>query len=358
MNIASEKEVQNVKYNRLVSLSLFVSGEAGYAFFRIPTVLSLPNGKVLAFAEGRKNSMSDTGVIDIVQKISYDGGRTFGELKVAVAGIDGTAGNPCPVYDRDTGKVLLVYNRNGGKIKESMILHGEGERTVHMVESCDMGETWSAERDITAQTRLADWTWYACGPCHAVQMPSGRIVVPCNHGLIDLETKTPLGYTSHVIYSDDHGENWHIGANVHPGTNECTLVCRADGALLINMRNIPHCRCRSLAESRDGGMSFTDFRREEMLPDPCCQGSMLTFETDEGEMLLFSNSAHPSQRMNMSIHESRDGGETWQKVLNVDEGFSAYSDITSVEDGKLGLLYEAGPSMYERIIWNLYQVER
>ncbi len=346
-----------MKYNQLVSIPVFVSGEEGYAFFRIPTVLSLPGGKVLAFAEGRKTSMSDTGEIDIVQKISYDGGRTFGELKVAVAGISGTAGNQCPVYDRDTGKVLLVYNRNDGNIKEKMILRGVGERTVHVVESGDMGETWSPERDITAQTRLPDWTWYACGPCHAVQMPSGRIVVPCNHGLIDLETKTPLGYVSHVIYSDDHGENWHIGANIHEGTNECTLVCRADGALSINMRNIPHCGCRTLAVSHDGGVSFSGFHRDEELAEPCCQGSMLPFETEKGEMLLFSNPSHSSERLNMSIHESYDGGETWQMGLVVDEGISAYSDMTSPESGKLGILYEGGSSIYERIIWKLYQLE-
>ncbi len=347
-----------MKYNQLVSIPLFISGEEGYAFFRIPSVLSLPGGKVLAFAEGRKNSMSDTGIIDIVQKISCDGGRTFGELKVAVAGINGTAGNQCPVYDRDTGKVLLIYNRNDGNIKENMILRGIGERTVHVVESSDMGETWSAERDITSQTRLADWTWYACGPCHAVQMPSGRIVVPCNHGLIDLETKTPMGYISHVIYSDDHGENWQIGANIHEGTNECTLVCRADGTLVINMRNIPHCHCRSLAVSFDGGMSFTDFRRDETLPDPCCQGSMLPIETKDGEVILLSNASHSSARLNMSIHESHDGGATWQNGLTVDEGISAYSDMTVPEEGTLGLVYEGGErSLYEKIIWNLYRVE-
>jgi sialidase-1 len=172
-----------------------------------------------------------------------------------------------------------------------------------------------------------------------------------------LKTKTPLGYISHVIYSDDHGENWHIGSNVHPGTNECTLVYRADGALLINMRNIPYNNWRSIAVSRDGGMSFEEFRREETMIDPCCQGSMMVMNTSAGEVILCSNASHRTNRLNMSIHESWDGGATWNKGLTVDEGISAYSDMASPEENVLGILYEGGSTLYEKIIWKMCRLE-
>ena len=47
---------------------VFESGTDGYNTFRIPSVIVAADGTVLAFCEGRKESMGDTGDIDIVLK--------------------------------------------------------------------------------------------------------------------------------------------------------------------------------------------------------------------------------------------------------------------------------------------------
>ena len=65
---------QNPEY----SSTVFEKGEHGYRAFRLPSVLRLTDGTILAFAEARKNSLSDTGDIDMVVRHSYDGGRTWG----------------------------------------------------------------------------------------------------------------------------------------------------------------------------------------------------------------------------------------------------------------------------------------
>ncbi len=348
-----------MKYSKAWEQTLFTAGEAGYAVFRIPAVIALPNGHVLALAEGRRHSVSDTGEIDIVQKISSDGGRTFGEVTVAVAGNGDTAGNPCPVYDRVTGRIVMTFNRNNAAGPEKMILRGLAPRTVHVIESADGGKTWDAERDITASVKHDDWTWYAMGPCHALQTTSGRLVFPCNHAVLNPEGGRPLPYRSHTIYSDDHGASWYVGADIAENTNECSVAQCADGSLLMNMRSFRGDGCRALALSRNEGETFDDFRTERTLPDPCCQGAILTVCRNGKEIVLFSNSAHPTERINMSIHESADSGLTWTEGTVVDTAPTAYSDLTELDGGRIGILYETGRAgmPYDKIQWVVYDTQ-
>ncbi|MFC7591832.1 hypothetical protein ACFQYP_55100 [Nonomuraea antimicrobica] len=85
----------------------------GYHTFRIPATVVTKAGTVLAFAEGRRGSASDSGHIDLVLKRSSDGGQTWGALQVvATEPRRGTAGNPAPVV-LDDGRIVLVFVRQG-----------------------------------------------------------------------------------------------------------------------------------------------------------------------------------------------------------------------------------------------------
>src|SRR5437016_5025776 len=66
----------------LTQTDIFVAGAEGYHTFRIPSVVVTKKGAVLAFCEGRKNSRSDTGDIDVVLKRSLDNGATWQRLQV------------------------------------------------------------------------------------------------------------------------------------------------------------------------------------------------------------------------------------------------------------------------------------
>lgn len=347
-----------MKYTKLWSLPLFTAGQDGYSCFRIPSVITLPTGRVLAFAEGRRDSMHDSGAIDIVMKISDDGGRSFGPLRVVVSGKENTAGNPCPAYDKITGKIVMLFNRNDANGPEQMILKGKAQRTVHMTVSSDMGDSWANEKDVTLQTKLPLWTWHATGPCHAVQMPSGRLVVPCNHAVLNPETEESGPYISHTLFSDDHGESWQIGADVEDYTNECTLAALEKGDLLINMRNFTKSGYRYLAVSHDEGGHFEDFHMEESLPEPCCQGSMLSAFFEGKEAIFFSNPACTSARVRMMIHESTDGGKNWTEGCLITDGPAAYSDLTMPCNQQLAILYETGSGHpYEKIEWTVFQID-
>ena len=93
-------------------VDLYRAGEGGYSAYRIPAMVTTSKGTLLAFCEGRKNSASDSGDIDIVLRRSFDNGRTWSPAQV-VADKDGdTIGNPAPVVDRKSGTILLLLTSN------------------------------------------------------------------------------------------------------------------------------------------------------------------------------------------------------------------------------------------------------
>src|SRR5690606_25351907 len=61
---------------------VFARGQGDYHTYRIPAIVVTTNGTVLAFCEGRKNSASDSGDIDLLLKRSIDGGKTWSEAQV------------------------------------------------------------------------------------------------------------------------------------------------------------------------------------------------------------------------------------------------------------------------------------
>ncbi|MGZ3951878.1 MAG: exo-alpha-sialidase, partial [Flavisolibacter sp.] len=78
---------------------VFVSGNNGYKSYRIPAIISSPNGDLLAFCEGRVNGAGDFGHVNIVMKRSIDNGETWDSLQLIAANGDLQAGNAAPVVD-------------------------------------------------------------------------------------------------------------------------------------------------------------------------------------------------------------------------------------------------------------------
>ena len=95
--------------------TVFAAAHEGYSCFRIPALLSLGGGELLAFAEGRKLSCADHGWNDLVSKRSLDGGASWGALQVVRSESAGdklvTVGNPAPLL-LASGALLLPFCRN------------------------------------------------------------------------------------------------------------------------------------------------------------------------------------------------------------------------------------------------------
>jgi sialidase-1 len=330
---------------------VFQSGTEGYHTFRIPAVVAAKDGTLLAFAEGRRGSRSDSGDIDLVMRRSTDGGETWGPLSVVWDDQANTCGNPCPLLDRSTGTIHLLMTHNLGTDHERAIIDqtSTSTRTVWTTTSNDNGTTWSPPREITATTKEPTWTWYATGPGNGIQLRggehAGRLVIPCDH--IEAGTKK---YYSHVIVSDDHGKTWtSAGSTPKDQVNECAVAELADGSLLLNMRNYDRSkRTRVLSRSSDGGATWSALNHHQSLPEPICQASMIAL--NDGEVLVFSNPASPDARVAMRVRQSTDGGKSWSSGTLLHEGPSAYSSLVALPLDAVGCLYECGENHpYERI---------
>ena len=320
-------------------LTLYQAGE-GYHEGRIPALITTRAGTILAFAEGRRDTVRDSDQIDLLLRRSFDGGRTFGDVQTIVS-LDGwVSGNPAPVQDRDTGTIWLPFCRNlrddpdaahGGEV---LIREGKAPRDVWITSSDDDGATWSEPRDITAQVKRPGWTWYATGPGHSIQLAGGRLLVACDH------TEGGDDF-SHVIYSDDHGASWRIGGNSDPGSNECTALQSADGSLCLNSRNqsLPvtavRPNFRRVGWSADNGLSFSPQVHDAALPEPVCEASLcrytLAADAPGGtgrDRVLFSNPARSrkGERRGLTVRMSYDECRTWPVARVVDEGPAAFPE--------------------------------
>ena len=336
---------------------LFKAGDAGVHTYRIPAIIQTQGGVLLAFAEARQNGGGDSGDIDLVVRRSTDGGKTWGETITVWDDGENVCGNPCPVVDRRTGRVILLSTWNNGKDPEKAI-HARTSldtRRVFVLYSDDEGLSWSAPREITSSVKKKSWTWYATGPCHAIQLSSGRIVAPCDHG--NFVGGKAGESSSHVIYSDNGGRTWKIGGDPGVG-NESTVTELPNGDVMLNMRGTrPKDRkslgyARWVAISHDGGKSFDEPFLEKGLVEPVCNASIINYEVDGKltDKLLFSNPSDTTRRRNMVLQMSNDSGKTWEKVCVLTEGPTAYSDLAVLPDGDVCILYECGDSRpYERI---------
>lgn len=378
------------------------SGALDYQSYRIPSIVRTANGRLLAFAEGRKCSPYDYGDNDLVFKTSDDGGTTWSTLRI-LAGtpgailsvndgssppqpqpLDGVFGNPTAVVDMTTataqqphGTIWLFFIYTNPKYGSS---HGEkyscadyaydsvdsecpssfarkkhhwsfddpdDAREIYVTSSLDGGVTW------TSATRRQDlmksnYQWDNLGPGTGIQVqlnhgggiPQGTLVVPArNRNLIKLP-----------------GQDWTM-LNSQTGAGESTIT-ELSGGFYRNDRDQgddedpPAYRRRELFLDEDlvasGGWSA-----ESELLDPLCHASVVNVGGDF-ETILFLNPVGDEFALgNLNPPKSAERSPMWLKVCSgevspecwssgrlMDAERGGYSSMVMLDDSSVASLQE------------------
>ena len=329
---------------------LWEHGKGGYSLFHVFGVIAAGD-VVLAFAEARAHGKDADEAHDIVMRRSTDGGNSF-EESVCLFGGGRCLVNPTPIYDAQTGRVLLFFAEN----LENMLT------TLYLSHSNDLGLSWSTPQDVTHFiTEKADTNFHLPGPSHGIQLQkspyTGRLLLQLWHRGTDVTLpRTERGYCVSLLYSDDHGAHWthtpSLGGDFH--ANESAL-CETESGILWALRSFG--TQHAITTSTDGGISWSAVQKMPLPPAFACQAGLISLPNSENapETVLLSRISRPEKecRRDMELCISRDGGITFSAHLTLPQGDATpgYSDLCALDDGKtVGLLHcHEGRVLFTRI---------
>lgn len=320
------------KKDTLEMVNLFSSDlKEGVSCYRIPAITTALNGDVIVAIDERVPSCGDlkwSNNINIVMRRSTDNGTSWSEIETILDyPLGESASDPSMILDETTGELFLFFNYMNLDLEKDVYY-------LKMVSSKDNGKTWSTPIDLTSQITKPEWKkdfkFITSG--RGIQTQSGDLI----HTLVNLEKGLFL------FKSQDHGKTWKLQETPILPADESKVMELSDGTLMINSR-VNNLGIRYVHTSKDGGITWTS-KPENQLIDSGCNASFVRYslkiKKGSKNRLLFSNPNSKDSRENLTVKISYDEGKTWSKGKTIYAGSSAYSSMTVLKNGAIGLFFE------------------
>jgi hypothetical protein len=433
LNDAQIKKLSSVA--PLDTQCLFDAGFHNSISYRIPSLITLKSGVVVAGADQRETIANDSpNSINFTIRRSFDAGATWEDLQTVLSypghGATGASViDSCVVQERRSGRLIVLIDHFPGGIgqpnaaagigvdakgryllydgagnqytwnEDGTVTDAAGEKTpyhvsergdvtindggeekpggnvfladgedphqslltartcfLQMIYSDDDGATWSAPVNLNQDVKEEWMSFCGTSPGTGVQLRSGRLVVP-----IYYNGEHKRHFSAAVVYSDDGGATWKRGKSPNDGrifegrqidsrtldteagaTHEATLIERADGSLLMLMRNQHPSGKVAAAVSTDGGETWGEVYFAQEITEIFCQPNAVPWPSEDcPERVVFANASQMRPYRGRGVLRlSEDGGRTWIASRTFNPAHYVYQCMTILPDGTLGLLWE------------------
>ena len=336
----------------------------GNIYYRIPALLTLQNGDILAFADKRTGGAGDLpNQIEVYVRKSTNNGTNFNAQKritpQSTSKKDGH-GDTAVVLDKKTGHILALVAAGQGFVQSTP----HDPIRIKVIRSKDNGESWSEPIDITSQVYgdgCKDPTrryWYGAFVTsgNGLQMRNGRIMFIIN--VRESSSTSATSFRNYALYSDDGGYKWKVsrGSPKNPkGGNEAKVVeLNQDGHLLMNIRPNGPIWKRYLSRSYDYGETWTEAKVQNDLPSSGSNGDTIYYTSilngyDKNRLITLVDARPYSSGANEgpglpTFYISYDEGYTWSNSKCMYSYNAGYSSLAILKDGSIGILAELGNS--------------
>lgn len=319
---------------------LWTPGERKSASYRIPSIVRLSNGHLVAASDHRKNSDYDLpSDIDIEVKISRDNGKSWSAPITVVQGSpDYGYGDAAMVTDGRNIYMVMV----GGSGLWFYPSSAKRPLDMYFTMSRDGGRTWTPVRDITSQVytdRYPNGGFFGSG--NGIITSSGRIAF-----VAAMRTGAEWGgkMDNVMVYSDDLGKTWHTSPVARHNGDEAKIIELADGRLLISSRNRERFTPRTYVLSSDHGQTWSQPAQWSELVGNNCNAAITRYSLAKDgkgkkDIILHTLLASPS-RDHLRLYMSEDEGQTWPIWRTLCSGEAAYSELVILGDGTIGIISE------------------
>lgn len=320
---------------------LWTPSENGSASYRIPGIVRLDNGNLVAVIDHRKNTDYDLpSDIDVEVKISRDKGKTWSSpITVAKGTPQHGYGDAAMTTDGKNiymvmvaGSGLWFYPSSASKPLE-----------MYFTKSSDGGRTWAPVKEITQQVytdRYPNGGFFGSG--NGIITSRGRIAF-----VAAMRTNGNWGgqMDNVMVYSDDLGETWHASDVARSNGDESKIIELANGDLLISSRNRAWKETpRTYVISSDHGKTWSQPAEWTDLLGNACNTALTRYslagKQGAKRNILLHTLIEAPRRYNLRIYLSEDEGKTWPVGNTICTGEAAYSEVTPLEDGTIAIISE------------------
>ncbi|WP_178946147.1 sialidase family protein [Kocuria sp. TGY1127_2] len=367
--------------------ALFDTGLAGSRSYRIPALLTLESGVIIAGADQRVSIPNDSpNDINFVIRRSLDGGESWEPVRTILhypgSGRSGASViDSVIVQDRDSGRVIVLIDQFPGGYGQPNAQVGTGyDDQGRMILTDRDGAIYLREKDGSVVTDEGKQSAYHVADDGAVTRngkPAGNIHLAASDDANESLLSARTAYFQ-MVWSDDDGETWSDPRDITPQVKEPWMrffgtspgngiqLARGEhqGRLLMPVYyNHEEGRTFSCAAvySDDGGTTWRrgaspndgrlldgeDLSSRDLADDRGSLHESTIVEGTDGAVHAYMRNQHPAGLVAHSV--SKDGGESWGEVSfvpQIPEIFSQPNAIrVSLEDGREATVFANASQM-------------